>query len=86
MLGEFEVALSYLENKLTKELLSKDIEVVRIYLAKVFLDCFSDFKISKKKYKKEMALKLLEKGLKPKDIAKITGLGVSTIWNYKAKM
>ena len=78
--GEFLSLYESIDFKNSKKV---SLKAFQIYIAKKFLDNFKGLKISKKRYARELAIFLLEKGLKEYEILSITKLSRTTLWRLK---
>lgn len=81
MAGEFLMIYDAIDVNKIKKLSNLSDEAIKSSLANEFLELVSGFNnISKKKFKREFAEFLFEKGVNEKDILKITNLSKTTIW------
>ncbi|RTJ16177.1 hypothetical protein C3H85_02395 [Campylobacter jejuni] len=81
MAGEFLMIYDAIDANKIKKLSNLSDEAIKSSLANEFLELVSRFNnISKKKFKREFAEFLLDKGVNEKDILKITNLSKTTIW------
>ncbi|EAK7750520.1 hypothetical protein FW140_05180 [Campylobacter jejuni] len=81
MAGEFLMIYDAIDVNKIKKLSNLSDEAIKSSLANEFLELVSVFdNIPKKKFKREFAEFLFEKGVNEKDILKITNLSKTTIW------
>ncbi|QYH11937.1 hypothetical protein A0056_009250 [Campylobacter jejuni] len=79
--GEFFMIYDAIDVNKIKKLSNLSDEAIKSGLANEFLELVSGFNhISKKKFKREFAEFLLNKGVNEKDVLKITHLSKTTVW------
>lgn len=81
MAGEFLMIYDAIDANKIKRLSKLSDEAIKSSLANEFLELVSGFNnISKKKFKREFAEFLFDKGVNEKDVLKITNLSKTTVW------
>ncbi len=80
MAGEFLILYENIDVNKIRKLSTMSDEAIKAGLANEFLELVAGFNISKKQNKREFAKFLIDKGLKEKDILKITNLSKTTLW------
>ncbi|EAI4316369.1 hypothetical protein ACT6AA_00615 [Campylobacter coli] len=81
MAGEFLMIYDAIDANKIKRLSKLSDEAIKSSLANEFLELVSGFNnISKKKFKREFAEFLFDKGVNEKDVVKITNLSKTTVW------